>query len=626
MTEQRPANPPRHITLVCFALNAAQLHKQPWHSVWGIAHGLRQNGFAISLVTDAATPPVSESVQVVTVDRLYDGATPSLQLLDALQSLNPDRIIVTAGTQELLRPQRFALGAPVSLLLANQRFLTHELRRLRLAEWRHEWRMLKMPLVQSLLPAPLLRWGAKKAAVSHLVYLSEAAQKRHADAGLAPGSVIQPRVNAEFLPTETLSTTPSMNTATTAANNGKVFCHFGSPLLLRGVKDVVSAFVLACAQGLEGKLKLYLRVDDDYTRQRAAEIRQHIETVATAYMQRIDCVERKLSPSELNVELSQADVFVLPFKLTVSDVPLVVIEAAMSGKPVITFDTPGVSEWRRVFPNIILSSPKELAVTMQRAATASVPVATDMQQWTDWKLALAPLSGALRQPLDCSALRRYRMICLIGIDGSGKSTLLAKLSEQLGLQQIAHGYIWSRFRNYLSKPLLALTRLSGHNRKVVIDGVRMGLHDFADPPWLAHLFLLLQKCDMRLDMELRYRPQLSQQDMILGDRCPLDTLVDLAIDTGMEDKILGNYGKQIFAALPQPALIVMVTRDAEATRKSRPDIAADPNYARRATLYNKLAAGFGLPVLHNNGTIEQSLSQLCEIARNPTDAQFAARL
>lgn len=601
---------PIHIAIICFGLEAKQLHKQPWHSVHGIALGLQQNGFLISIITDAAAPP-TDRLCIVKVSQIYHQNHPSPQLVAAIATLKPDRIIAVAGTQELLRSWRFHFGVPVSLLFAHQRFQWKELQRLRLTEWVREWRMVRMPLIQSLLPAHTLRSGLLKSGAAHLLFLSDAAQKRHTDCGLPPGTVVTPRISPEFITAQ-----PTYN-----ANSEPVFCYFGSPLFLRGVKDVINAFVDLCAQGSNTRLMLLIRVDDHYTTERSEDIVCHLETCAGPYRSRITYRDDKLSPQALSAALQSADVYVLPFKITVSDVPLVVIEAAMSGKPVVTLDTPGISEWRSALPNIITCSPATLTHTM-KIASAKPPIAIDNPtQWTDWQAALSPLSAAILQPLDCSALNHYRMICLVGIDGSGKSTLLAKLSEQLGLQGYAHGYIWSRFRNYLSKPFLGLMRLTGHNRKIEVNGTRIGLHDFASSAWLSHIFLLLQKCDIWLDIKLRYKPRL-KHGKILGDRCPLDTLVDLAVDTGLDDFIYGDFGKKILSRLPQPSLLVMVVRNQEDAHRDRPDIAADPHYQRRVSLYKRLAATFDIPILHNDGTLEEGLQRLCQIAKESAHAEL----
>jgi thymidylate kinase len=88
--------------------------------------------------------------------------------------------------------------------------------------------------------------------------------------------------------------------------------------------------------------------------------------------------------------------------------------------------------------------------------------------------------------------RPHRFVGLIGVDGSGKTFLLNRLSAELIEAGVDHRHVWSRFRNYLSKPLLGLARLTGHNVKAEVDGVRIGYHEFARSRPLALLFLALQ--------------------------------------------------------------------------------------------------------------------------------------
>ena len=62
------------------------------------------------------------------------------------------------------------------------------------------------------------------------------------------------------------------------------------------------------------------------------------------------------------------------------------------------------------------------------------------------------------------------LICITGVDGSGKTSLTNWLLEYLAEQDYKVESVWSRFNNYLSKPLLALTRITGHNHRSNIDG------------------------------------------------------------------------------------------------------------------------------------------------------------
>lgn len=596
-----------NICIVCFGMEANDTHKQPWHSIMGIAKGIAENGITVTIITNAKTPPINIGIPIVQVDQLYNKNKPSSSLINAIRASNASRAIIVGGSQELLKATRFLVGLPTSLILPNQRFQFSELRRIPLQDWTKEWHILKTPLLQSLIPPYLLRRGLAGSGLSHLMYISEAAQKRHASAGLPPGTVITPRV--------AIAPFSKHNEPLNSTCSEPVFCYFGPPLLIRGVNDVINAFAHACEQGLKGRLALYLRVDCRYTEERAKYINSYICRQDTSVRKRIDLIDQHLLPEELEEKLRNAQAFILPFKITVSDVPLVIIEAALSGKPVLTLNTPGITEWGSAFPNITVCSKQNMAKKL-RECTAATPVTIKHhKQWTDWKLATSNFSHTLSSPIDCSPLIRYKMICLIGVDGCGKTTILSRLSEQLGIQGHQHSYVWSRFRNYLSKPFLGLMRITGHNRKVTVNGVKIGLHEFKAHSLLARVFLWLQRADMVLDIKFRYRPRLGI-GQIISDRCALDTLIDLCIDTGMQSKIFSNYGQQIFDSLPNPALIVMVQRDHTKSLKDRPDIGSDPHHAKRIELYKQLADRFSLPVLQNNGTLEDCVTQLCQIARD----------
>jgi hypothetical protein len=199
------------------------------------------------------------------------------------------------------------------------------------------------------------------------------------------------------------------------------------------------------------------------------------------------------------------------------------------------------------------------------------------------------------------------MVALMGVDGSGKTCLAAALARQMALAGMPHRRVWSRFRNYTSRPLLALTRLTGHNRKEVVAGTRVGYHDFAASPLLAWPFLVLQLVDTLIDIRLRFR---RGRSMILADRCALDTLVDLAVDTGLDDLVLDRWAPFVARRLPQPCLAVLIERPAGLVAAQRPDALADRHFARRRRLYRRLASRLGLPVIHNDGTLEQALEAL----------------
>ena len=198
-----------------------------------------------------------------------------------------------------------------------------------------------------------------------------------------------------------------------------------------------------------------------------------------------------------------------------------------------------------------------------------------------------------------------KCVCLLGVDGSGKTTIAKAYIKYLEKEDIPVIHVWSRYRNYLSKPFLALMRFTGHNRKENINGISIGYHDFQNSRVIAFLFLALQWLDQIIDIFLRFR---STNNNIVSDRCVIDTLVDLCVDTNMDDFVLSGYGRSLIAMMPKRTTYFIVSRDKELVYDLRPDVKVDRYYDRRVGLYNRIANDFCLNMLCNNGTVGEAVN------------------
>lgn len=593
-----------HIVILSTKLEAHQRHKQPWHTVLGIATGLQSYDVRITLVTDANTPPDAASFTVRKIAPLFSGNAPSHELQVTLEELKPDRILVLGNVMSLLRPGRFALGAPVSLMLAHQRFYVRELLRIALPDWAKEWRLLWRPLVHSLMPGWVLRLGLRWSGVAHLITFSEGARARFAEAGLPVASVVVPRIDGGM---------PVRDPEQPRADEAPIFCYFGPPLALRGVEQVLEAFGVFRSYGVRARLLLMIRVDDAYTKARCAALRERV--AAHPFKDDIFLDDSVRSPESLREALNVADIFVLPFKITVSDVPLVVPEAAFSGKPVITLDTPGIRQWSGWFPNILVTRRAIMPHAMERAlAQVDVTTIIDREPWKDWGRAVYDLMTDLRNAPPLPSPERG-LWCLCGADGVGKTALVRRLSTQLGVAGVPHSYAWSRYRNYLSLPFMALMRWTGHSRKITEtqeDGSTetvAGVRNFRGNVTLALSFLALQWVDQALDILVRYR-LLRHGSLILGDRCVIDTLADLCVETGLKERILGRYARSLLWLLPAPVRVAIIERDPEAVQADRPEVQHDPYAEQRREVYREIAERFGYPVIRNDGTLGEALAQI----------------
>lgn len=552
-------------------------------------------GAEVRLVTDGPDPINDSGYEVVRIEQLYRHARPTPKLLDALGAFGPDQTLVVIGTHELLRPGRFRLPGTVRLLLCSQRFTLREWMRLTPYEVFRERRLLGLVALGSLLPGGLLARRFRASGARDLVYLSADARSRFCRLGLPWGPVIRPQVEGRLPRRKSAGAGPP------------VVCFFGPPLALRGADLALQAFERACEQGFDARLLMLLRADDPYTMRRAAHLRSRART--SRWSARVEVVDTPLPKERLHRRLEEADLFLLPFKVTVSEVPLVVAEAALMGQPVLVLDTPGITEYAEALGGMAVQSSRELPGALLGLATRRQCQGVDPDDWTDWKKAVTPLLKASRPP----DARPLSMLGLVGVDGSGKSTLVDSLSRELRRRAVPHRHVWSRYRNYLSKPFLAVMRLTGHNRKEIVGGVRVGYHDFRASPWLASLFLALQWIDNVIDIMWRYRISGTGR-LIVGDRCVLDTLVDLSVATGRADFIFSRYGRSLVALLPAPHQFFMVSRSPEHIRSQRPDVEADRAFSQRIGLYDRMAKALDLTVVSNDGTVQDASGAILRLA------------
>lgn len=207
----------------------------------------------------------------------------------------------------------------------------------------------------------------------------------------------------------------------------------------------------------------------------------------------------------------------------------------------------------------------------------------------------------------------YRIVFLTGVDGSGKTHFANALIEMLHSRGIPAVHVWSRFNNYISKPLLAFTRIVGLNYYEQKNGVRVGYHDFEKSPFISFLFILMQLIDVWIASVFKFWiPVITKKVIIISDRGPHDTLIDVALDTGKDDFPVTFLGKLYCRAIPFSHKILFINRDKEKIESSRPDIKIDRKFPRRLNLYLRHQGALGFCTILNNGSPDQTLSQIMD--------------
>ena len=205
------------------------------------------------------------------------------------------------------------------------------------------------------------------------------------------------------------------------------------------------------------------------------------------------------------------------------------------------------------------------------------------------------------------------LISIIGVDGSGKTTLSNWLSEEFAVKGVNALLVWSRFRNYLSKPLLAVTRITGHNHYKQIDNTLFGFHDFENLIGYREVFSLLQMIDVNIGAYFYIHRKRNKADVVICERGSWDTLIDVTSDTGLEWLPVSKLGKMYGFMIRKDSCVIWIDRSYEKIITTRPELKNDYKLRRRIEFYNDLALRNKWAVVDNNGTLESAKQQIRDL-------------
>jgi thymidylate kinase len=192
-----------------------------------------------------------------------------------------------------------------------------------------------------------------------------------------------------------------------------------------------------------------------------------------------------------------------------------------------------------------------------------------------------------------SAGFRGRLVYLAGNDGTGKTTQAERLVSLFRSEGQPARYVWLRFPQYVSLPVLALSRLLGVTRYQVEAGRRVGRWEFDRARWLAHLLLWCQAVDSRIARARLIDPALRRGEVVVLDRFVYDIVVDIAA-AASDPGLLSSLPARLLYGVVDPASAVVLSAPEDIVRARRPDLAVDPALGARAALYRQLAARLGL--------------------------------
>jgi thymidylate kinase len=212
------------------------------------------------------------------------------------------------------------------------------------------------------------------------------------------------------------------------------------------------------------------------------------------------------------------------------------------------------------------------------------------------------------------------LIFITGTDGAGKTSIARWIVEYLEQHGLRTGLVWSRFNNYLSKPILALTRFSGHNYYKTIDGVLFGFHNFERLKGFRYLFAILQAIDVNIATLYNISRNISKFDILICERGPWDTLVDVISDTGLNNLPDSLLGRMFTSQIKKSGSIILyINRTRDNIISTRPELIHDYKLNRKIAIYNHLAETTkGWFIIDNNHSLKHTQTTIAELIKDKT--------
>jgi thymidylate kinase len=392
------------------------------------------------------------------------------------------------------------------------------------------------------------------------------------------------------------------------------FAFAGNASPERGADLLVRAFEEAFRDRADVRLTLAVRQDDERFREHERALRRIISrSPRKAAIE----IRGDLSRPELRGLFRNSKAVVLPFRVVPSEGPLMPLEIGVAGGQLITTELPplrGVSPPGAIF--VPPGNVRDLVRALRQVAASSGRIVPRPGVPRHWSTVVAEVDQIVRvsAPTVAADRSRHRTIYIFGNDGTGKTTQAKLLAEALAVRGLDASYVWLRFPQLFSLPVLGMSRLLGVTKFETLAGRRTGYWEFWRARWLA-VFLLWTRClDAWLFGVLLVSLPARRGAVVILDRFVLDIIVDVAA-AARDPSLLQVPPARLLRRLVPKGARVMLHLDTERIRDRRGDLRRDEGLEARSALYEAIARLVpSVSVIDADGSVESIHRQLLDIA------------
>jgi glycosyltransferase involved in cell wall biosynthesis len=359
------------IILICFDFSDKNIYKQPWNFAWHLINSIKKQGNKVIVITDTSdNKSVAEDFKIHSVSKsLYYQRKFSSEVENIVSDIQPDLILYMSGFTDVFRPFLFkTFKYPVIPIIGSPIYRLRDLAHLNFREWLKHFNYLKYGLLSAVIPLNFLKLTFSNKKVVGLITLSpenfEIFSKtfgKRLDVLLIP-----PPIHPDFLKTSIQNNSIPPN---------KIL-YFGPPLSFRGFDTLLHAVHILNSKYPYKNLELLLlsRVDKAHLAVEEKELLHMIEKLKLDKITKI--YSGLLKREDIINHLLNASIVVLPFKYVMSEVPLVNIEAAAIGRPVISTKMPSINKYTNLYGGLTVTpnNPQKLANAIETILFSESPI------------------------------------------------------------------------------------------------------------------------------------------------------------------------------------------------------------------------------------------------------------
>lgn len=198
------------------------------------------------------------------------------------------------------------------------------------------------------------------------------------------------------------------------------------------------------------------------------------------------------------------------------------------------------------------------------------------------------------------------MICFCGIDGTGKTKHLRLMERRAQLLNLPHKYVVLGLPAFFSYPFLAVCRALGYTERPINprDNQKYVQHNFYKNQAISFLYPWFYLTDFILFSFWRVYVSLFLSHIVLCDRCAIDALVDLTVETGDYSLPARLVGRLLLSLIPNNSSVLLFDVDEEEAFIRKKDTPSLAYLSQRRHIFTKLAKMLDIPLIDTSPSFE----------------------